>query len=115
MGFIRNLPKELLEAFRATLEELGSADTLVHVADASHPELKAQIEAVESILEDLHLLELPRILVLNKWDLLPSAEQECLLAAYPQALPASARTGAGLGALLARLEQELFLAKPLAG
>lgn len=111
VGFIRNLPRELLEAFRATLEELASADALIHVADASHPELERQLESVELILEDLQLDQLPRILVLNKWDMLAPAEQESLLALYPQALPVSARTGAGLAALLARLEQELFLAK----
>lgn len=111
VGFIRNLPKELLEAFRATLEELDRADVLIHVADASHPELERQIAAVENILEELKLHELPRILVLNKCDLLPEAEVARLLNAYPTALPVSAQNCYGLAAMLVRLEQELFLHK----
>jgi GTP-binding protein HflX len=70
VGFIRSLPKELLEAFRATLEELEEADMLLHVADASHPELEQQVKAVEDILEYLGLAHTPRILVLNKIDAL---------------------------------------------
>ncbi len=68
VGFIRSLPKELMEAFRATLEELEEADLLLHVADASHPELELQVTAVENILESLNLHEIPRILALNKID-----------------------------------------------
>lgn len=111
VGFIRNLPKELLEAFRATLEELERADALIHVADAGHPELERQIAAVDNILEELGLHELPRILVLNKCDLLTAEDLQSLLRAWPQALPVSAKTGAGLPALLLRLEQELFMGK----
>ncbi|MDR2124255.1 MAG: GTPase HflX [Desulfovibrio sp.] len=70
VGFIRSLPRELLEAFRATLEELEEADMLLHVADASHPELEQQVQAVEDILEYLGLAQTPRILVLNKIDAL---------------------------------------------
>ena len=68
VGFIRRLPEELKEAFRATLEELESADLLVHVVDASHPEAEEQMEAVQGILDDLGLSEIPCVLVLNKWD-----------------------------------------------
>ena len=67
VGFIRNLPKELTEAFQATLEELEAADLLLHVADASHPELDRQIAAVDGILADMELNEVPRVLILNKW------------------------------------------------
>ncbi|MDL2285379.1 GTPase HflX [Desulfovibrio sp. OttesenSCG-928-F07] len=70
VGFIRSLPKELMEAFRATLEELEEADLLLHVADASHPEVEMHIKSVEKILESLDLHEIPRILVLNKADML---------------------------------------------
>ena len=66
VGFIRNLPKELVEAFRATLEELEAADLLLHVVDASHPELDAQLQAVDSILADLDLTGIPRVMLLNK-------------------------------------------------
>lgn len=111
VGFIRNLPKELVEAFRATLEELYQADVLIHVADASHPELERHVASVDRILEDLNLHEMARILVLNKCDLLPENEMQGLLNEWPEAFPVSANTGAGLPALLARLEQELFLHK----
>jgi GTP-binding protein HflX len=74
VGFIRDLPKELMEAFQATLEELEEADLLLHVADASHPELHMHIAAVERILESLRLQDIPRLLVLNKRDLLEPGE-----------------------------------------
>lgn len=127
VGFIRNLPKELTEAFQATLEELESADLLIHVADASHPELDRQIESVEIILAEMELADTPRIQVLNKWDAVPEfdllegvredgedvdwdddarkASQATLRARYPDALVLSARTGEGLAALSSRLEQ----------
>ena len=68
VGFIRRLPPDLKEAFRATLEELESADLLVLVCDASHPEVEEQVEAVRAILAEMDLDELPSVLVLNKWD-----------------------------------------------
>lgn len=111
VGFIRNLPKELMEAFRATLEELHCANVLIHVADASHPELDRQLEAVEQILEELQLHEMPRILVFNKWDKVSQQNAEILMESYPYALPVSAKLGTGLASLLVRIEQELFLEK----
>ncbi len=77
VGFIRDLPQELLEAFKATLEELGEADLLLHVADASDPAMEARIDAVEKILGDLGQ-QGPRLLALNKVDLLPEGEGERL-------------------------------------
>lgn len=68
VGFIRDLPKDLVAAFRATLEELEDASLLLHVVDAADPAREAQIAAVEHILEDLDLLERPRLLVWNKTD-----------------------------------------------
>ena len=108
VGFIRNLPKELMDAFRATLEELESADLLVHVADASHPDLLQQITSVETILEELELQHMPRILLLNKWDLLDVPARAELAAAFPHAIPVSARTGDGLKRLLEVLENMLL-------
>lgn len=108
VGFIRNLPKELVEAFRATLEELESADVLLHVADASHPEFDRQMESVESILADLDLSGIPRLLVLNKWDAADADTRAALLAAFPDALPVSALTGAGLDRFSRELEKRLF-------
>ncbi len=108
VGFIRNLPKELIEAFRATLEELESADVLLHVADASHPEFDRQMESVESILADLELSGIPRLLVLNKWDAADADTRAALQAAFPDALPVSALTGAGLDRFSRELEKRLF-------
>ena len=71
VGFIKNLPEDLMVAFRATLEELESADILLHVIDISNPRHEEQIESVENILSDLNLHHIPTIRVLNKQDLLP--------------------------------------------
>lgn len=111
IGFIRNLPFELRQAFQATLEELVQANLLLHVADASHPELRQQIEAVEQTLEDLELQNMPRILVLNKCDLLDADARASLLESFPAAIPVSAANGQGLEQLLVRVERELFIEK----
>ncbi|HEX8736061.1 MAG TPA: GTPase HflX, partial [Pyrinomonadaceae bacterium] len=78
VGFIRDLPEALVAAFRATLEEIGDSDLLVHVVDASNPRALAQIESVEKILHDLKLNEIPQLIVLNKADLLVENETEAL-------------------------------------
>ena len=69
VGFIRDLPKDLLNAFKATLEEIEESDLLVHLADASSPTLENQLHSVEKILEELELHHIPRLLVFNKADL----------------------------------------------
>ena len=69
VGFIKNLPKDLMVAFRATLEELDNADLLLHVIDISNPRFKDQIRSVERILADLNLHNIPLIRILNKKDL----------------------------------------------
>ncbi len=68
VGFIHDLPPELSNAFKATLEELGDSDLLVHVVDVSNPDYKLQMEAVEKILEELELSHIPMIQVFNKID-----------------------------------------------
>lgn len=108
VGFIRNLPKDLMDAFRATLEELEAADLLVHVADASHPDLLQQISAVETILAEMELDRVPRLLVLNKWDQLAAPARAELADAFPLALPVSAKSGDGLNYLLEQLETDLL-------
>jgi GTP-binding protein HflX len=82
VGFIRDLPKDLMGAFRTTLEELRDADLLLHVADASSRDLEGQIEAVESILSELDLDRIPRMLALNKSDRLNAGEIEVLARRY---------------------------------
>ncbi|WP_420842844.1 GTPase HflX [Desulfovibrio mangrovi] len=110
VGFIRSLPKELKEAFEATLEELEAADLLLHVADAGHPEVDKQIAAVESILNELGLHDIPSILILNKWDTLDEEARQAMRYSYPQAIPISARSGDGLDelskAIISRVDWE---------
>jgi GTP-binding protein HflX len=69
VGFIRDLPPGLLSAFRATLEEIGDSRLLIHLVDISNPRWPQQIQSVERILEELHIAQIPSILVLNKADL----------------------------------------------
>ncbi len=107
VGFIRDLPKDLVAAFRATLEELSYADLLLHVIDIGNPDWGAQKAAVEGILEDLGLDERPTLLVFNKRDRLPQEEWE-ELARLQGAVPISAREGEGLDALLRAIEEGLW-------
>lgn len=79
VGFIRDLPQTLVAAFRATLEEIGESDLLLHIVDAANPRCLQHIEAVERILSDLKLAEIPKIIVLNKADLLEEFESEALV------------------------------------
>lgn len=100
VGFIQKLPTDLVAAFRATLEEIGEADMILHVVDASHPQAVAQAEAVEDELEDLGVHTKPRITVLNKIDLMPRERIPLLRRQFPPpVIPASAVTGAGLEGL----------------
>jgi GTPase len=115
VGFISELPIELIEAFRATLEEVTEADLVVHVRDASHPETEAQKEDVDVVLNSLGLSEVVEtrsvVEVLNKIDLMPEEERQTLAnraARGPsQALLVSARTGEGCEGLLRSLDERL--------
>ena len=103
VGFISKLPHQLVEAFKATLEELEYADLLLHVIDVSNPEWQAQAEVVERLITELGAWETPRLDVFNKCDLLegeilPRGEDKILL---------SARTGQGMEGLLDKLRQRL--------
>lgn len=82
VGFIRDLPPDLITAFRATLEEMEGSDVLIHLVDASSPQLESHIASVEKILADLNLSGIPRLLVLNKADLLSADEQSNLKQAF---------------------------------
>jgi len=84
VGFIRDLPPDLISAFRATLEEIGGSSLLVHAVDISNPRWPQQIRSVKSILADLHLSDIPTILALNKTDLV---DEEFLDAALRQVQP----------------------------
>ena len=97
VGFVRNLPHELVEAFRSTLEEVGQADLIVHVVDAAHPEPETQIEAVRTVLRDIpNAADIPELIVLNKSDIAPADALVRLRRAHPNAVAVSAHTGAGI-------------------
>ena len=109
VGFIRKLPHQLVDAFGATLEETLRADLLLHVLDASAPpaEMEAMRHAVEEVLQEIGAGESPRVLVLNKIDLIDEQALHELRLRHPEAVPLSAGTGAGLEQLAERIEREL--------
>jgi GTP-binding protein HflX len=112
VGFIRNLPKDLMAAFKATLEELNDASLLLHVVDASDPARHDQIRSVEQILIDLNLMEKPRLTVLNKTDLALPEEVIADKGRY-QAVAISALDRTTFGSMLNRIESHLWPAKLL--
>ncbi len=107
VGFIRDLPKALVVAFMATLEELRDADLLLHVIDASSPRVDAQIDAVEKILDDLELSHIPRIRALNKCDKL-SPDEIAGLCRHYRAMAISAVTPGSLAPLVEALSDALI-------
>ena len=109
VGFIRKLPHGLVEAFKATLEEVVQADLLLHVVDASHPEAEQQIQAVDAVLKEIGADGKPTLMVFNKIDQL-NGRQDALsrsLEQYPHGVAISATTGEGIPALLAELGSQL--------
>lgn len=108
VGFIRDLPHHLIASFRATLEEAVSADLLIHVADASNPEVIDQIASAYKVLNDLGVSEKDTVLVLNKIDAVPSQDiLEILEQKYPLAVPISAKDGNNLERLTASVSELL--------
>ncbi|HKQ93452.1 MAG TPA: GTPase HflX [Blastocatellia bacterium] len=106
VGFIRDLPKDLLAAFKATLEEMEESDLLIHLVDASSPQLENQIASVNRILGELQLDALPRLLVFNKMDLVDPEELENRKRLYT-AIPVSAINRSTLGTLVNEISQRL--------
>ena len=103
VGFIRKLPHHLVEAFKATLEELEYADLLLHVIDASNPEWRSQVEIVEQLIQELGAGKTPRIDVFNKCDLYTGD----IVPHGPEIVSISARTGQGMDALLSMIGDRL--------
>lgn len=106
VGFIQKLPTQIVAAFRATLEEINDAHVLLHVVDATHPQARAQMEAVEDTLAELEVEQLPVVIALNKIDRLSELAREALRSgdyAAP-AVPVSALTGEGMEELLIAVE-----------
>ena len=108
VGFVRNLPHELIEAFRSTLEEVAGADLVLHVVDAAHPDPLSQVAAVRTVLSEIPgALDVPELIVLNKVDLADAVTLAALRTRLPSAVAVSARTGEGIEELRARIEQML--------
>lgn len=108
VGFIRKLPHQLVEAFKATLEEVVNADLLIHLVDSTHAQADAQIVAVNQVLEELGVAAKPTLLVLNKIDQFRNGEGVALwLNRFPQAVAVSAVTQAGFPDLMAALANAL--------
>jgi GTP-binding protein HflX len=110
VGFIRDLPPDLIAAFRSTLEEIDGSRLLIHLVDASSPGWKQQIESVDRILTELHVETIPRLLVLNKKDLIDSFTLEAMqrqlsLESGIEAIAISAHDRESLRPLLDRLDQ----------
>ena len=109
VGFIQKLPHGLVDAFRATLEEVGQADLLLHVMDASAEDLTEREAAVEAVLGEIGAADAPRIPVLNKADQIGEARAAALQAARPGSVVVSAKTGEGIDGLKSALATRLEL------
>ena len=104
VGFIRKLPHDLVEAFKATLEEVVEADLLLHVVDISHPQADEQIAAVNSVLEELGAIDKPTLIIFNKIDRFQmGGEIGRFRERFPNAVAISAKTGDGIPELLAEI------------
>ncbi len=106
VGFIQDLPEELLKAFKATIEEIGDGDMILHIVDASNPDMDRHIEVVTDTLKDLGLWSIPQLLVFNKVDKIDEEKATNLSTMY-NAICVSAKTGYGLVELVERMAEML--------
>jgi GTP-binding protein HflX len=107
VGFVRQLPHQLVEAFRSTLEEVAYADLIVHVVDASHPDPALQIKTVRDVFLDIDATDIPELVVFNKVDLVDRERILELRGLEPAAVLFSAKTGQGKEELLEAISQRL--------
>jgi len=107
VGFVRNLPHQLVEAFRSTLEEVGDADVIVHVVDGAHPDPAGQLQTVRDVMGDVGARDVPELVVFNKADLLGEDERLVLRGLVPGAHFVSSRTGEGIAELRAAIDAAL--------
>ncbi|HEX4638940.1 MAG TPA: GTPase HflX [Chthoniobacterales bacterium] len=108
VGFLRKLPHTLIESFKATLEEVGEADLLIHVVDLSHSRVEDQIEAVENVIKELNAHGKQTLIVFNKIDNLQNRELiETYLRRFPGSVAISARTGEEVNKLVLALQDSL--------
>jgi GTP-binding protein HflX len=105
VGFIHKLPHQLVEAFKSTLEQVRTADLLLHVVDVSHPSWPEHCRIVDEVLDDIGAADVATLVVLNKSDRLPAGEP--VVGRKPDAQLVSARTGEGVQGLLAAMEETL--------
>lgn len=111
VGFIQKLPTTLITAFRATLEEIAEADLILHVVDASHPNVLQHIEAVEDTLAELDVIHIPKLLIWNKMDKLKTGiyPPETDMGDYIQQVQVSAKNNIGIPELLETIERALVM------
>jgi len=107
VGFVRNLPHQLVEAFRSTLEEVADSDVIVHVIDGAHPDPAAQLATVRDVIGEVDARHLPEIVAINKSDLLDDDARLLLRGLVPGAVFVSAKTGEGVEELRARIAETL--------
>ena len=108
VGFLRKLPHTLIESFKATLEEVGEADLLIHVVDLSHPRLEEHMAAVEAVLKELDAFGKQTVIVFNKIDALQNGDIiDSYLRRFPGSVAISARTGTGVNQLVNALQEAL--------
>lgn len=110
VGFIRDIPRDLVSAFKATLEELEDADLLLHVVDISNPRFEQHIASVENILKELHLIDKPRLMVFNKMDRASMVEVGNVVSRY-NGVAISAINPDTMGQLLKAIEQYVWSEK----
>ncbi|MFV0318803.1 MAG: GTPase HflX [Microbacterium sp.] len=109
VGFVRNLPHQLVEAFRSTLEEVAEADVILHVVDAAHPDPGSQLATVRDVMGEVGARSIPEIVVFHKADLIDDDTRLVLQGLEPKALFVSSRTGEGVDQLRAAIEGVLPL------
>lgn len=107
VGFVRNLPHQLVEAFRSTLEEVAGADVILHVVDAAHPDPGSQLQTVRDVMADVGARDAREIVVFNKADLVDDDTRLVLRGLQPDAFFVSSRTGEGIAELRAATEAAL--------
>lgn len=107
VGFVRNLPHQLVEAFRSTFEEIADSDVILHVVDGSHPDPGSQLATVRDVIGEVEARHIPEIVVFNKSDLIDPNQRLALRGLEPKAIFTSARTGEGIQEVLAAIAKAL--------
>jgi GTP-binding protein HflX len=107
VGFVRQLPTQLVEAFRSTLEEVSQSDLVLHVVDGAHPDPEGQLSAVRTVLAEVGGDKVPELIVINKCDAADPDVLDRLLRREKRSIAVSAKTGQGIPELIERLAAEL--------